>query len=333
MDAVVSPGCAPDGALATIPLIDGGTDATRALLLAEPARLAALVASARRHYGGSAMAVGDTLSRRWLRRTGNPYMAEIADAAARIGRPGAYLLNLSYEWTCTTAVGANGAGRMLRVLDWPLDGLGANVVVLRREGEAGSYYDVTWPGFAGTVTAMAPGRFSAAINQTPMPAYTSSCWLDWAIARLRGLARGLPPAHLLRRVFDTCRTYAEAKAMLAETPIAVGAFFSLAGTKPCEGVVVERTPDMTMIHASPVAVANDWIGIVRPGRPRGQHSRERRDLLARVAGDTGDDGFAWLLPPVLNPTTRIAAVADAADGTLVVRGFEERGRATVDFRL
>ena len=49
MDAVVSPGCAPDDALASIPLIDGGMDATGALLLAAPERLAALVACARRH--------------------------------------------------------------------------------------------------------------------------------------------------------------------------------------------------------------------------------------------------------------------------------------------
>lgn len=329
MDALVP----PDDALATIPLIDGGTDATRVLLSAEPARLAALVASARRHYGGPAMAVGDALSRRWLRRTENPYTAEIAAAAERIGRSGAYLLNLSYEWTCTTAVGADGAGRMLRVLDWPLDGLGANIVVLRRDGAAGAYYDVTWPGFAGVVTAMAPGRFSAAINQTPMPMYTPSCWLDWGISRLRGLGRaGLPPAHLLRRAFDTCRTYAEAAAMLTETPIAAGAFFSLAGTKPGEGMVIERATDATMIHASPVAVANDWIGFERPGRPRGRDSRERRDLLARLAADAADD-FAWLLPPVLNPTTRLAVVADAARGALVVRGFEERGRVTADFRL
>ena len=87
MDALVP----PDDALATIPLIDGGTDATRVLLSAEPARLAALVASARRHYGGPAMAVGDALSRRWLRRTENPYTAEIdeadSDGALRQGMP------------------------------------------------------------------------------------------------------------------------------------------------------------------------------------------------------------------------------------------------------
>lgn len=330
MDTDVSLDCAPDAALTSIPLVDGGKDGTCALLAAEPQRLTALVGSARRHYGGLAMAVGDKLSRRRLVRTDNPYTAEIAAVANYIGRPGAYLLNLSYEWTCTTAV---GAGRMLRVLDWPLEGLGANVVVLRREGAAGFYYDVTWPGFAGVVTAMAPGRFSAAINQTPMPLYTSSCWLDWGISRLRGLGRtGLPPAHLLRRAFDTCRTYAEAAAMLTETPIAAGAFFALAGTKPGEGMVIERAPDATVTHASPIAVANDWIGIDRPGRPRGRDSRERRDLLARLAGDAADD-FAWLLPPVLNPTTRLAVVADAARGTLVVRGFEARGRATADFRL
>ena len=74
---------------------------------------------------------------------------------------------------------------MLRTLDWPLRGLGRNVVVATIEGAAGIYKNVTWPGFVGVATAMAPGRFSGAINQPPMRKWSPSCWLDWGINRCR----------------------------------------------------------------------------------------------------------------------------------------------------
>jgi hypothetical protein len=35
-------------------------------------------------------------------------------------------------------------------------------------GPAGEYYSVTWPGYVGTLTALAPDRFAAAINQAPL---------------------------------------------------------------------------------------------------------------------------------------------------------------------
>ena len=74
---------------------------------------------------------------------------------------------------------------MVRTLDCPVGGLGGNVVVARHEGDMGPFYNVTWPGLVGVVTAMAPGRFSVALNQTPMRRYSPWCWLDWGIARGR----------------------------------------------------------------------------------------------------------------------------------------------------
>ncbi len=49
--------------------------------------------------------------------------------------------------------------------------------------------------------------------------------------------------------------------------------------------------------------------------------------MAQVAPAAGDD-FAWLKPPVLNPTTRLAMLAEPATGKLVAQGFETRGPAT-----
>jgi hypothetical protein len=322
--------------LPAIPLIDAGHDGPTALAVAVPDHLAQIMAISEKRYGRIALALGDRISRRWLERTANPYLDEIAAVARTVGRPGAHLLNLSYEWTCTSGVGPDPDGdgsRLLRTLDWPLDGLGRNVVVARQEGEAGVYYNVTWPGFSGVVTAMAPGRFSAAINQPPMRQYTPSCWLDWAISRARTLkSDALPPAHLLRRVFDTCRTFDAAKAMLTDSPICLPAFFVLSGTRPDQGCVIERLERRAAVRPAPVSAANHWIALPVPGRTRGFDSEGRCALMERLRDRAADD-FAWVAPPILNETTRLAVSANAACGRLVVQGFESISPATTVFRL
>lgn len=321
---------------APIPVLEiagGGADAIAG---AAPERFALIVASAEAHYGRLALAAGDMLSRRWLARANNPLRTEIDAVAARFGRPGAHLLNLSYEWTCTTGVAADpsGAGnRMLRTLDWPLRGLGRAVVVARQEGGAGEYLNVTWPGFVGIATAMAKGRFTAALNQPPMPRFTPSCRLDWAIMRTRVYTRtDLPPAHLLRRVFDTCRDYAEARAMLSKTPLCLPAIFTLSGMAANEGCVIERTETEAHVRESPVCAANHWQSFHRPGRARGVESEKRAHRLREIHR-RAPDGFAWLSAPILNTTTRVAVVANAKRGTLWVQGFEADGPATAPLAL
>jgi len=68
----------------------------------------------------------------------------------------------------STAVSTNplareeeGAPWLARTLDWPFPGLGRLADVVRSEASAGEYFSVTWPGYAGALTAMAPGRFGA----------------------------------------------------------------------------------------------------------------------------------------------------------------------------
>ena len=320
----------------TIPLIGADSAGPTALLNAVPERLADIIATARRHYTPLGMRVGDALSRRWLRRAGNPYFAEITAIAEKAGQPGVFLLNLSYEWTCTASVGVDrvlGGNRLLRTLDWPLDGLGRNVVVAHQSGQVGAYYNVTWPGFAGVVTAMAPGRFSAAINQPPMRRYTFSCWLDWAIERLRLNNRNaLPPSHLLRRVFDECKTYKEAKQLLIETPLSMPAFFSLSGVKDGEGCVIERTETNVHVHDGSFCIANHWVGMHEQGRLRGYDSHGRRDLMNETFEAALND-FSWVTPPILNSATRLAVIANAAQEKLLVQGWERDGAATAVFEL
>lgn len=323
-------------ALPTIPLIDAREGGSIAIIDAVPALAAALVAAGRRRYGRLGLGLGDGLSRRWLGRNDNPYAAEIEMVAARVGAAGSVLLNMSYEWGCTTGVGADPAGvgsRLLRTLDWPLAGLGNAVVVARRRGEAGEYYDVTWPGFVGVATAMAPGRFSAALNQPPMRRYTASCAIDWVINRARvWRSAGMPPPHLLRRVFDTCATYAEAREMLATTALCIPAFFTLSGAEASEGCVLERSEDGVVVHEGPTSVANHWMALKETGWDRGTDSVRRRALM-EARRDRAPDDLSWVVEPILNATTRLALMANAGRGTLRVRGFEADGPVTAVFEL
>ena len=103
-----------------------------------------------------------------MQRT-SPYAGEIDAVAKALKRPGTWLLHGAYLFGCTALADETTEGpRLRRTLDWPFPGLGRLVEVVRRRGAAGEYLNVTWPGFVGVLTAVAPGRFAASINQAPM---------------------------------------------------------------------------------------------------------------------------------------------------------------------
>ncbi len=331
--------------LPAIPLVDVGDGGPLALLGAEEARARVLLAAGRRRHTRPVLALGDRVSRAWLERADNPYLEQIAAIARVLGEPGAVLLNLSFEWGCTTAVApapGERSNRMLRVLDWPMHGLGRHVVVARERTKMGPFYNVTWPGAVGVLTAMAPGRFAAAINQAPMRRHRLTLAGDWAKNRIDvWRTRALPPAHLLRLVFETAPDFATARELLTHTPLALPCLFALSGIGPHEGVVIERLETRAVVHeaqagrthlaCAPLACANDWLSPGLGGRPRGHDNARRRAALSGLA-DQPLQGFGWLRPPVLNPRTRLAVVADAGLGRLAVLGFERHGPATQEFQ-
>ena len=55
------------------------------------------------------------------------------------------------------------AAELARTLDWPFPGLGRFVELVRMRGPAGEFINVTWPGYVGALTALAPGRFVGGI--------------------------------------------------------------------------------------------------------------------------------------------------------------------------
>jgi hypothetical protein len=283
----------------------------------------------------------DHLARRWLVRAQAPYVGEIAAVAGALGVPGIWFLNNSYQWCCTArACEEDGAPWLLRTLDWPLDGLGRHVEVARMQGPAGEFFNVTWPGFVGVLTAMAPGRFAAAINQAPLRRRTRHPWLrpvDLAANAMRTLwrVRHMPPDHLLRLVCETARTYAEARRLLETVPVARPVIFTLAGCGRGERCVIERIEEGHTTHDDAVA-ANDWrhgrngwearVGgkmvLVATFDEAAENSRKRRMALAAWEGRLARAAFDWVAEPVLNRYTRIAVETCPRAGTLRVVGYE-----------
>ncbi len=287
------------------------------------------------------MPVMDGLTRRWLRRSRSPYVAEIETIAAALGFPGIWFLNGSYVWGCTSAARDEGGTPWLaRTLDWPFPGLGRHIEIARMHGTAGEFLTVTWPGYAGILTASAPGRFAAAINQAPLWRRTRKPWLrpyDIAANALRTWhIRFCPPDHLLREVFETCRDFGEAKRRLETAPIARPAIFTLIGCATGERCVIERTEEGCATRAEDTAAANDWLRSTEPWEARvntahmltrtyeeaAARSRARREALAAWPQPFSRANFAWVTPPVLNTFTRIAVEMCAANGTVRVIGYE-----------
>jgi hypothetical protein len=137
----------------------------------------------------------------------------------------------------------------VRAMDWALDGLGRHTVIWHCVGsDVGDYFSIGWPGYVGVLSGMAPGRFSATINQA-FPFGLPS--LQW------------PPSHLLRHVFETSPDFDDALATLHGTPVCFPAFIMLVGVKPGQAAVVELTPAGNRIHKMtrrrPIAIANDYL--------------------------------------------------------------------------
>jgi hypothetical protein len=289
----------------------------------------------------------DRLARRSLERSHSPYVGEIARIAQILGHPGVWLLNASYQLACTSlARDEAGVPWLVRTLDWPFHGLGRHVEVAHMRGPSGEFFSITWPGYVGVLTAMAPSRFAACINQAPLRRrFRNRCLRPWdvavnSIASMADAGR-IPPDQLLRLAFETCGDFAAARRMLESTPVARPVIFTLAGCAAGERCVIERTETAFVTREHATGAANDWfperpgwegrIGIRRFLSRTYEEARDyscaRRETLAAWDGALDDRSFAWVCEPVLNPYTRIAAALCPAHGILRVVGYEEAGDA------
>jgi hypothetical protein len=289
-----------------------------------------------------ALPVADRISRAWLERTRNPYLDEIHMLATRLGIAGVYALNVVFEWGCTSGAFETGIGvELRRVLDWGFPRLGENLIVAHQSGPAGDFHNITWPGIGSIYQAVARGRFAAAINQAPMRRHGPGIGTDWLRNRFAvHKGGGMPPAFLLRQVFETARDYATAKEMLCNAPIAVPVIYTLAGTRPNEGCVIERVEDdfaLREIANDRVCAANHFLshlnGYGRGWLPRSNDSGERARKADALPMHDIEADFAWFTPPIANPKSRLALNANAATGEFSLIGLAGEKQVSEVFRL
>lgn len=327
----------PSPDLPEIPIIETGRDFPLATLIRFKGKADKLLDSASRRYPKSMLQALDKVSRAWLVRRNNVHLAEIDTIAEALGRPGAYFFSVNYEWGCTCRVGPAPdaqSARLTRVLDWMAPGLGANLVCAKVSGNpAGPFALLTWPGYSGVLQVMAPGRFSAALNQAPMRKAVGLFYVDWAAGRRRVWTMPHPtPAHLLRKVAEEADSYDEARRILIEEPVSSPAIFLLAGTSPKEAVVIERTEREASVRNGSHVAANHWETAHWHGHARGIDSPGRARMMSGLQPEF-DTSFSWLKPPILNNYTRLVMVADAKQRRMIAQGMEQDGPATAPLDL
>ncbi|MEM0944064.1 MAG: hypothetical protein AAGI70_08965 [Pseudomonadota bacterium] len=275
-----------------------------------------------------ALRLADQIATRRLWAMRDPFQDEILAVARQIKRPGPVFFNLSYEFGCTARVfETGGPPRLFRTLDWPFQGLGAEIRVIRLRAPAGEWALASWPGIMGCLQGVAPGRFTIALNQAPALQSGLGRGIDWLIQKQHFFrAEGIPPAHLLRQVFESAPDYATAARMLAETPVAAPVIFTLAGMAPGEACVIERRETSHAARPDPIAANHFETGLRREAtwRARGiqSHARQRQ-----AAGLAKMPCLTDLPEPVLNAQTRLAFAADAG-GFLVLAGYEGPAQVT-----
>jgi hypothetical protein len=317
--------------LPEIPVFDVGQDfPVQTVRLAGQERGHAMLDAATAGVPSIVLQAADAISRRWLKARHSPYLPEIDEIAALGKRPGAYFLNVHYEWGCTTAAKPAAdaeTARLFRVLDWKVNGLGRHVIAARVKGAVGAWVSLTWPGFTGVLQAMAPGRFAAGINQPSVRKRTGVITIDWLLSK-RAIWHSpyVQPIHLLRRAFEEAASFADARHMLESTPICAPVIYTLAGLNPSEACVIERRETSARVLIGSACAANEWqTADWRPGHFPAFENANR--LRAMQAAPTALD-LSWLQWPILNNQTRLAFAADPARGHLLAQGYESDGPAT-----
>jgi hypothetical protein len=299
---------------------------------------ASMMTDFRAHYGNMILKIGDATSKKWMKTHLDHlgYEDELHEAANVINGSGAYVLNLSNEFACTSAIvnEPDGTPALYRAFDWPVPGMGDKAVILKRQGKAGHFWDVTYPAMVGTIHAMAPQRFAIAINRAPIPVTFKLPKLlqpltkpidkwAWRIKSYR--AKGASAPLLLRKVFEECANYDEAVKMLSETKLAAPVIFTICGTQKGQACVIERDREAAVLHEGEKAVtANHWqTDQYGAAHPRPVKSHERIACMKNVMiSSEAKAHFGWAKDPLINDFTRLACELSPAKELVRVVGVE-----------
>lgn len=302
----------------------------------DPANVEAVLAAGRELYGGSFLSRFDWYYRQKLENSGLyqalniatgrkrqtqpvPYKDEILAVAAATNTPGALALNFSYDVACSTGIHLDQDGHptLIRMLDWALR-MAPMTTVLTRRGNHGNWLDITYPGLAGSLTAMGP-NFAAAINRAPVPQHHDKIADHWAPGYLpperdnkrsiiqAALSNDISPIHLMRQAFEECATFDEAVHKIVTTKTNCPVIIPIVGKTSEEAAVIykdrdycavatlptavdrlndlfEGCSDMAVFEENDLAAANHWPGGYGfdPAHPRRDNSDKRRACLKQI---------------------------------------------------
>ena len=253
---------------------------------------------------------------------------EIAALARLAGTsPDAVLLaNLTYDatkylWGCTAfAVDTESGPLHARNLDWWTEnGLLSRYTQVANYMRGGRclYRVVGWPGFAGALSGVAPGRFSVTLNAVSSPDPP-------ALAQ--------PVTFLLRTVLESAADFDDGVERLARTPIMCDCLLLVTGTRPGEMVVIERTPTRHALRFARdgfLVVTNDYRKLDAPEESEGmdvllQTACGRFDrataLLMQHRPQSAEECFAILRDPQIQMSITVQQmVFSPAEGTVTAR--------------
>lgn len=140
----------------------------------------------------------------------------------------------------------------VRNLDWGIEGLGELTRVVRMHSKYGPLISVTFPGFIGVLSGMAPKRFSVTLSWAPPPENKPT---------IRGMR--VSPTIAVRHVLENAETYQDAVKMLSEIKLTCSASFVVCGVFKGEGAVVERwegNSSLTHLGDQPLVQTNHFAG-------------------------------------------------------------------------
>jgi acid ceramidase len=257
------------------------------------------------------------------------YAAELASIARLldVSEEAALMGNLYYDLLkfvlgCTAfAVDTEYGPLHARNLDWWTEmGLLARATLVAnfRGAAAGPFQVVSWPGFTGALSGLAPGRFAITLN---------------AVLSDDPPALATPITYLIRSVFETAATFAEAVDRLASTEIVSDCLLLVTGVQPGEMVVIERTPTRAAFRSPEhgrLIVTNDYLALPSKTTTAGTEQElqrtscsrfDRASLLLRehMPGSVGGCFHILTDPAVRMGITVQHMVMSAAQGLLEVR--------------
>jgi hypothetical protein len=193
---------------------------------------------------------------------------------------GMKLLNGPPAFACTAIATQTPTGPIhARNLDWFTEGgiLATSTIIVDFHGApAGAFTLVTWPGFVGALSAVAPGRFAVTLN---------------FVTSGEPFQPGAPLVFVLREILERASTFDAARDALLEKPLLSDALILLTGIRPDERLVIERTPSRAVTRipdgAAPLVVTNDYRALNQRGSrgQLGQTSCARYDRALELAPD------------------------------------------------